>query len=117
MAASAEVQTLINQASQDLQQSQTDLKAGNFAAYGTDIANLQTTMQQLEQASGVGTPGSATRVDDHDNDDHDEPEQHCAGYVARRRRRVRSPLALACKNTEEVPAVTDQHREVSVVFW
>ncbi|HUC38056.1 MAG TPA: UPF0182 family protein [Acidimicrobiales bacterium] len=59
-AASAEVQSLINQASQDYNQAQADLKAGNFAAYGTDLANLQSVLQQLEQASGASSSSSSS---------------------------------------------------------
>jgi len=52
---SQHVQSLITQANQDFQQAQTDLKSGNFAAYGSDIANLQNVLQQLQQASTSGT--------------------------------------------------------------
>jgi uncharacterized membrane protein (UPF0182 family) len=51
--ASAEVQSLIAQANQAYQQAQSDLKAGNFAAYGNDLATLQTLLGELEQASGA----------------------------------------------------------------
>jgi uncharacterized membrane protein (UPF0182 family) len=47
----ATVQNLITQANTDFQQAQTDLKAGNFAAYGTDVSNLQNVLKQLQQAS------------------------------------------------------------------
>ncbi|HXQ43794.1 MAG TPA: UPF0182 family protein, partial [Acidimicrobiales bacterium] len=52
---SQNVQALISQANSDFNQAQTDLKAGNFAAYGTDEAALQKVIQQLVQATG--TPG------------------------------------------------------------
>jgi hypothetical protein len=47
----ATVQNLITQANSDFQQAQTDLKAGNFADYGNDIAALQGVLQKLAQAS------------------------------------------------------------------
>jgi uncharacterized protein len=53
------IQFLIAQANQDYQQAQTDLKNGNFAAYGNDLTTLQTVLQQLQQASGA-TPSSGT---------------------------------------------------------
>ena len=53
------VQTLITQANTDFQQAQTDLKNGNFAAYGTDITNLQNVLKQLQQASQTSTGSSA----------------------------------------------------------
>ncbi|HZU80748.1 MAG TPA: UPF0182 family protein [Acidimicrobiales bacterium] len=59
-AASAQIQALINQAAAQFAQAQADLKAGNFAAYGTDISNLQTTLQDLQQASGSGSSGSSS---------------------------------------------------------
>ena len=49
----ANIQSLIAQANADYQQAQTDLKAGDFAAYGTDTSNLQSVLQQLQQASGT----------------------------------------------------------------
>lgn len=60
--ASAQVKALIAEAAQDFQQAQADLKAGNFAAYGTDVANLQNVLQMLQQASGTSTssPSSTT---------------------------------------------------------
>jgi uncharacterized membrane protein (UPF0182 family) len=58
--ASAQVQNLIAQAAQDFQQAQNDLKAGNFAAYGTDVANLQSVLQQLQQASGTSSGSSSS---------------------------------------------------------
>jgi uncharacterized membrane protein (UPF0182 family) len=48
---SATVQNLITQANSEFQQAQTDLKAGNFAAYGNDIAALQGVLQKLAQDS------------------------------------------------------------------
>jgi uncharacterized protein len=48
---SQHVQNLIAQANTDFQQAQTDLKSGNFAAYGTDVTNLQGVLQQLQQAT------------------------------------------------------------------
>ncbi|MGD0255377.1 MAG: UPF0182 family protein [Acidimicrobiales bacterium] len=58
--ASAQVKNLITQAAQDFQQAQNDLMAGNFAAYGTDIANLQSVLQQLQQASGASSSSSSS---------------------------------------------------------
>ena len=52
---SQKVQGLITTANQDFQQAQTDLKAGNFAAYGTDVTSLQSVLQQLQQASGTNS--------------------------------------------------------------
>jgi uncharacterized membrane protein (UPF0182 family) len=61
-ALNANIQSLIAQANADYQQAQTDLKAGNFAAYGTDTQNLQSVLQQLQQASGVSsTPPAKTK--------------------------------------------------------
>jgi hypothetical protein len=56
------VQNLITQANTDFQQAQTDLKSGNFAAYGTDITTLQGVLQQLQQAtaSSSGSKSSTT---------------------------------------------------------
>jgi uncharacterized membrane protein (UPF0182 family) len=54
-AINAHIQSLVAQAAQDFQQAQTDLKAGNFAAYGTDITNLNNVLQQLQQASGISS--------------------------------------------------------------
>ncbi len=55
------VQSLIAQANTDFQQAQTDLKSGNFAAYGTDITTLQGVLQQLQQATGnTGSSKSTT---------------------------------------------------------
>jgi len=56
---SQKIQGLINQANSDFQQAQSDLKAGNFSAYGSDIAALQSVLQQLQQASG-GKSSSST---------------------------------------------------------
>ncbi|MHB8439695.1 MAG: UPF0182 family membrane protein [Acidimicrobiales bacterium] len=58
-AASAQVQTLISQAEADFTQAQADLKAGNFAAYGTDIAALQTVLNELQQVSGASANSSS----------------------------------------------------------
>ncbi len=55
---SQRVQNLIAQANSDFQQAQTDLKSGNFAAYGTDITNLQGVLQQLQQSSGNASSSS-----------------------------------------------------------
>ncbi len=57
---SALVRSLVAQASQEFAQAQADLKAGNFAAYGTDISTLQAILQQLEQSSGVSSTSSST---------------------------------------------------------
>jgi hypothetical protein len=58
--ASAQVQSDIAQVAQDFQQAQNDLKAGDFAAYGTDIANLQSAIQLLQQASGTSSSSSSS---------------------------------------------------------
>jgi len=55
------VQNLIVQANTYFQQAQTDLKNGSFAAYGTDITNLQNVLKQLQQASQTST-GSSSKV-------------------------------------------------------
>jgi hypothetical protein len=55
---SATVQNLITQANQDFQQAQTDLRAGNFAAYGNDESALQGVIQKLESASASTTPAT-----------------------------------------------------------
>jgi uncharacterized protein len=55
---SQKVQSLIAQANADFQQAQTDLKAGDFSAYGTDISTLQGVLQQLQQASGTSSSSS-----------------------------------------------------------
>ena len=55
---SQHVQSLITQANTDFQQAQTDLKNGNFAAYGTDITTLQGVLQQLQQASASSSTSS-----------------------------------------------------------
>jgi uncharacterized membrane protein (UPF0182 family) len=57
-AVNATVQNLITQANTDFQQAQTDLKNGNFAAYGTDITSLQNVLKQLQQASQATSPSS-----------------------------------------------------------
>ncbi|MGD0378445.1 MAG: UPF0182 family protein [Acidimicrobiales bacterium] len=57
---SQKVQSLIAQANTDFQQAQTDLKAGNFAAYGTDITTLQGVLQQLQQATASSKASSST---------------------------------------------------------
>jgi len=57
---SQRVQGLITQANADFQQAQTDLKNGNFAAYGTDITSLQGVLQQLQQASGSSSSSSSS---------------------------------------------------------
>jgi uncharacterized membrane protein (UPF0182 family) len=54
------IQSLITQANSDFQQAQADLKAGNFAAYGSDITSLQGVLQQLQQASGNTGSSSTT---------------------------------------------------------
>ncbi|HTZ07538.1 MAG TPA: UPF0182 family protein [Acidimicrobiales bacterium] len=57
---SQHIQSLIAQAATDFQQSQTDLKAGNFAAYGTDQQNLQNVLTQLQQATQAAKTTSPT---------------------------------------------------------
>ena len=56
---SQHVQSLIAQANTDFQQAQTDLKSGNFAAYGTDITTLQGVLQQLQQATASSKASSS----------------------------------------------------------
>jgi uncharacterized protein len=58
--ASQKVQNLVNQLSQAYQQAQTDLKAGNFAAYGSDLANEANLIQQLRQATGATSSTPST---------------------------------------------------------
>ncbi|HEY5024913.1 MAG TPA: UPF0182 family protein [Acidimicrobiales bacterium] len=55
------VQSLIAQANTDFQQAQTDLKSGNFAAYGTDITTLQGVLQQLQQATSSSTSSKTSK--------------------------------------------------------
>jgi uncharacterized membrane protein (UPF0182 family) len=57
---SQKVQNLIAQANSDFQQAQTDLKSGNFAAYGTDITTLQGVLQQLQQATANSSTSTTT---------------------------------------------------------
>jgi hypothetical protein len=57
---SQQVQTLISEANQEFAQAQTDLKNGNFAAYGSDITTLKGYLQQLEQDSGTSSSSSST---------------------------------------------------------
>jgi flagellar capping protein FliD len=57
---SATVQNLISQANQEYQQGLTDLKNGNFSAYGTDSTALQSTLQQLQQAAGTSSTSTTT---------------------------------------------------------
>jgi uncharacterized membrane protein (UPF0182 family) len=59
---SATVQNLINEANTDFQQAQTDLKNGSFAAYGTDITNLQNVLQKLQAASDTSPTTPVTKV-------------------------------------------------------
>jgi uncharacterized membrane protein (UPF0182 family) len=49
------VQNLITQANQAVQQAQTDLRSGDFAAYGNDEATLKNVLQQLAEASQAST--------------------------------------------------------------
>ncbi len=60
--ASAQVQQLISEAAQQYQQAQTDLKAGNFTAYGNDLAALQNVLQQLQQISGAGAASGTSNA-------------------------------------------------------
>jgi hypothetical protein len=57
---SQHVQALIAQANTDFQQAQSDLKSGNFAAYGTDVTSLQGVLQQLQQATGSSSSSSSS---------------------------------------------------------
>jgi uncharacterized membrane protein (UPF0182 family) len=54
-----QVRSLLNAAQQAYEQSQTDLKAGNFAAYGSDIQTLESNLQEVQQLTG-GTVGTTT---------------------------------------------------------
>jgi hypothetical protein len=58
--ADQQVQSLIQQAVAAEQTAQSDLKAGNFAQYGTDEQKLQQLLQQLQAAAGT-TAGPAAR--------------------------------------------------------
>ncbi len=59
---SQQIQNLITTANTDYNQSETDLKALNYAAYGTDLANLKVALAQLAQISGGSstTPPTST---------------------------------------------------------
>ena len=60
--ASQQVQNLVAQLASDYQQAQNDLKAGNFAAYGTDQKNIQNVINQLTQATqGKSTSGTGAK--------------------------------------------------------
>ncbi len=61
---SPQVRALLAEAQQSWQASQADLKAGNLGAYQTDIDNLETDLQEVQQLTGgttpTGTPTSST---------------------------------------------------------
>ncbi len=59
-ATNAHVRSLANQASQLYAKAQTDLKAGDFAAYGSDINQLGSLIQQLQQASSPSASATGT---------------------------------------------------------
>jgi hypothetical protein len=57
---SPQVRSLLDQAQTAYQQSQTDLKAGNLGAYQTDINNLESFLQQVQQLTGGPVPTTST---------------------------------------------------------
>ncbi len=57
---SPQVRSLLDQAQTAYQQSQTDLKAGNLGAYQTDINNLESFLQQVQQLTGGTVPSTTT---------------------------------------------------------
>jgi uncharacterized membrane protein (UPF0182 family) len=57
---SPQVRSLLDQAQTAYQQSQADLKAGNLGAYQTDINNLESFLQQVQQLTGGTVPTSST---------------------------------------------------------
>jgi hypothetical protein len=57
---SPQVRSLLDQAQTAYQQSQTDLKAGNLGAYQTDINNLESFLQQVQQLTGGPVPTTTT---------------------------------------------------------
>jgi hypothetical protein len=57
---SPQVRALLAQAQQAYQQSQTDLKAGNLGNYQTDINNLESELQEVQQLTGAATPTTGT---------------------------------------------------------
>ncbi|HXW35773.1 MAG TPA: UPF0182 family protein [Acidimicrobiales bacterium] len=54
------VHSLATLANQQFQQAEADLKAGNFSAYGNDLNALESTLQQLQEASGVASTSSSS---------------------------------------------------------
>jgi uncharacterized membrane protein (UPF0182 family) len=50
---SPQVRALLAQAQQAYQQSQTDLKAGNLGAYQTDINNLESELEEVQELTGA----------------------------------------------------------------
>lgn len=58
--ADQQVQSDIAQAVADEQQAQTDLKNGNFAAYGSDETSLQNVLQQLQSDGGLPTSSTGS---------------------------------------------------------
>lgn len=58
--ADQQVQSDIARVLADEQQATSDLKAGNFAAYGVDESNLQAALQQLQTDSGVSASTSSS---------------------------------------------------------
>ena len=56
---SPQVRALLDEAQTAYQQSQTDLKAGNLGAYQTDINNLESILQEVQQLTG-GTVATTT---------------------------------------------------------
>jgi hypothetical protein len=58
---SPEVRNFLNEAQAAYEQSQTDLKAGNLGAYQTDITNLETYLNDVQQLTGgTVTPTTTT---------------------------------------------------------
>ena len=59
-ALSPQVRALLDEAQIAYQQSQTDLKAGNLGAYQTDINNLESDLQEVQQLTGATPPTTTT---------------------------------------------------------
>ncbi len=55
---SPQVQSLLLDAQQAYQQSQTDLKNGDLGAYQTDISRMESDLNAIQQLTGTATPGS-----------------------------------------------------------
>lgn len=55
-----QVQALVTQANQQFAKAQSDLKNLDYAAYGQDLAALQSTLQQLQQLENPGSSSSSS---------------------------------------------------------